>query len=99
MPGFALSAMAKTDLKEIGRYTQRHWGREQRLKYLALLDACFTELAANPNSGKDSSAIRSGYRCYPAGSHLVFYRLAGNRIEIIRILHQSMEIGSRLAED
>lgn len=99
MPGFALSAKAKSDMMEIARYTQRHWGREQRLKYLAMFDTCFTELAANPSSGKDCSDIRSGYRGYPVGSHLVFYRQAGNRIEIIRILHQSMELGSRLAED
>ncbi len=98
MPRFALSGKAKSDLQEIARYTQRHWGRKQRIKYLAMLDACFRELATNPNSGKDCSEIRLGYRGYPVGSHLVFYRQTGDRIDIIRILHQSMEIGSRLAK-
>ena len=30
MPTFTLTNLAKADLKEIGRYTQERWGREQR---------------------------------------------------------------------
>jgi plasmid stabilization system protein ParE len=53
MPGFTLTKKAKADLKEIARYTQDQWGRDQRDKYLAMLDGCFHQLAANP------------FKCYP----------------------------------
>lgn len=70
MPGFTLTNKAKADLKEIARYTQVQWDREQRNKYLAMLDLCFQQLAANPFKGTDCSEIRSGYRKMSTGSHL-----------------------------
>ena len=38
MAGFRLFAKAVEDLKSIGRYTQQEWGRDQRNKYLSMLD-------------------------------------------------------------
>jgi len=49
MPFFTITNKAKADLKEIGRYTQEHWGRDQRNQYLTMMDACFHQLAANPH--------------------------------------------------
>lgn len=34
-------------------------------------------------------SLRSGYRRCATGSHVVFYRV-GAKVEIIRVLHQSM---------
>jgi len=45
MPKFLLTRQALEDLREIGRYTQERWGREQRRHYLALLDRSFNDLA------------------------------------------------------
>jgi plasmid stabilization system protein ParE len=44
MPVFTLTKKALADLKDIARFTQSRWAREQRLHYLALLDACFQGL-------------------------------------------------------
>lgn len=49
MPGFTLTNKAMADLRDIGRYTQKHWGRSQRDKYLTMLDACFKQLAVKKN--------------------------------------------------
>ena len=88
MPAFALTSKAIADLKEIGRYTLEHWGREQRNLYLRMLDASFQQLAANPLKGRDCSSIRNGYRKFNAGSHVIFYRhQPGDTMEIVRILH------------
>jgi len=96
---FTLSNMAVADLKEIGRYTQKHWGREQRNTYLAMLDARFRQLAVDPLTGKECSDIRNGYRKHSAGSHIIFYRQTSNdTIEIVRVLHKRMDIEQRLAE-
>ena len=38
MPGFLLTNAAKSDLKNIGLYTQETWGVEQRNRYLTFLD-------------------------------------------------------------
>jgi toxin ParE1/3/4 len=93
MPSFALTNLAKTDLKEIGHYTQERWGREQRILYLNMLDVCFQQLAANPLMGKDCSDIRNSYRKFSAGSHLIFYRKkSADMIEVVRILHYRMDV-------
>jgi len=59
---FVLTKAAKADLKAIGRYTQATWGRDQRTRYLTLLDAGFRALADNPLMGKNCDDIRPGYR-------------------------------------
>jgi toxin ParE1/3/4 len=56
--------------------------------------------AANPHAGKDYSHVRKGYRCSKVKSHLIFYLAAANQnhIEIIRILHQRMDLENRLTD-
>jgi len=99
MPGFTLTNKAKADLKSIARHTESQWGREQRNRYLALLDSSFHDLAAAPFKGRDCSEIRAGYRKYGVGRHIIFYRqIAPKLIEIVRILHDRMDVPRRLSE-
>ena len=98
MASFTITNLAKADLKEIGLYTQEKWGRDQRDKYLGMLDASFRKLAANPLAGRDCSDIRSGYRKLNAGSHVIFYRHPlPDTIEIVRVLHANMDIEARIS--
>lgn len=98
MPHYTLTQKAMTDLLEIGRYTQKQWGFEQRNTYLSMLDGCFQEIAADPLKGKDCSAVKEGYRKMKAGSHFVFYRqLANKDVQIVRVLHGRMDIETRLS--
>jgi toxin ParE1/3/4 len=94
MAMFRLTQLALADLRSIGRYTQMNWGREQRNRYLAKLDECFHLLAEKPLRGVSCDDLRSGYRKYSVGRHIVFYREAQVGIEIIRILHVSMDVES-----
>jgi toxin ParE1/3/4 len=45
MIDFQLTEKAIEDLRSIGRYTQKNWGRDQRNKYLAKLDDSFHTIA------------------------------------------------------
>ncbi|MDX1756703.1 MAG: type II toxin-antitoxin system RelE/ParE family toxin [Marinobacter sp.] len=91
MPYFKLSRKAKADLKSIAAYTEREWGRDQRNHYILQFDQCFHLLGGNPNLGQPCDELRPGYRQYPQGSHIIFYRLNNKEIvEIIRILHKGM---------
>jgi toxin ParE1/3/4 len=98
MPLFTLTKKALADLVEIGRYTQKRWGKEQRNTYLTMLDGCFQQLAAAPLEGRACDEIRSGYRKMNVGSHVIFYRQSRiDEIEIVRVLHERMDIESRLS--
>lgn len=93
MKEFTLSRCALDDLKSIARYTEDQWGREQRNFYLEQFDSSFKTLADTPTIGVSCDLIAKGYRKFPQGSHIIFYRtLADNAIEITRILHKSMDV-------
>lgn len=93
MKPFQLTNKAKSDLKEIARFTSRRWGNEQRNVYLKQFDDSFWLLAEGPDIGKACDEIRDGYRKFPQGSHVIFYKQVGNQqIEIMRILHKSMDV-------
>lgn len=99
MQGFILTQKARDDLKAIGRYTQETWGREQRNRYLTMIDESFHDLAAHPMKGRDCSDIRAGYRKHEVGKHVIFYRLLENSgIEIVRVLHGRMDTQARLSD-
>lgn len=99
MPTFHVRERAKADLRSIGRYTQATWGREQRNRYLAQLDAALHLLAEESERGRACEEIRPGYRKYRVGRHVVFYRTFPTGIEVIRVLYDSMDVESRLAEE
>ncbi len=89
MKPFVLTRKARSDLTAIARFTEQQWGREQRNQYLKQLDDAFYFLAADPLVGKTCDDIRMGYRKFPQGSHLIFYRTGQHHcVEIIRILHK-----------
>ncbi len=87
-----ISLRAKKDLLNIGRYTQKKWGKSQRNKYLKEIDKCLNRLSKNPNLGIHRPEIKSGYYSYPIGSHIIFYLKERKRIIIIGIPHQAMDI-------
>lgn len=96
MPPFRLSAKSLEDLKSMGLYTLKYWGREQQKVYLAKLDESFHILADQPHLGIARDDIRQGYRVHHVGRHLIFYRQKSTGIEIIRILHDRMNVATRL---
>ena len=99
MVNFQLTELAKQDLRAIGRYTQTTWGRAQRNTYLAKIDAAFHLLSVEPQLGKSCDDLRAGYRKYPVGRHLIFYRQSADGLEIIRILHQRMDIEAHFDDE
>lgn len=50
------------------------------------------QLARHPGSGVAREDIAPGIRHLVAGRYLTLYRVAGNRIEIIRVLHGRRKI-------
>ena len=96
MQAIRLAKKAIEDLRSIAHYTQKAWGREQRNKYLSKLDESFQMLAQEPHLGRACDKIRQGYRKHHVGRHLVFYRQGNACIDIIRILHERMDIKSHL---
>lgn len=97
MARYRLTNDAVKDLDEIWAYTYEKWSEEQADRYYNLIKSEFEFIASNPNSGKPMDHVKEGYRSSKVKSHLVFYKIAPDKIvEIVRILHQSMDADNRL---
>ena len=87
------------DLEEIWFYTFQTCSFEQANRYHGLIYKEIEFLAGEPASGKDLNQLRKGYRSAKVKSHIIFYKYSSTEIEIIRILHEHMEIPNRLNDE
>lgn len=97
---YIISHQANQDLENIWLYTFENWSVEQADRYLGLIMDEIEYISTNPDTGIDFSSIRKGYYRSKVKSHFIFYKINEKNkvLEIIRILHQSMDIDNRLNE-
>lgn len=96
---FRISEKANEDLERIWLHTLKTWSLKQADRYFNLLTDEIEYLSTHFESGKDMNHLRKGYRASRVKSHIIFYRKAEDeKTEIIRILHQRMDIENRLNE-
>jgi toxin ParE1/3/4 len=91
-----LTPRAQTDLDEIWDYTVGRWGLDQAETYARQLWDHIKMVAARPAIGRECPELRPGYYKYPSGSHVLFYRLITDGIDVVRILHERMDYDSQL---
>ncbi|GAA3916443.1 type II toxin-antitoxin system RelE/ParE family toxin [Litoribacillus peritrichatus] len=97
MSSFTLTRIAKEDLKSIAIFTQKRWGKNQRIIYIKQIDDTFHLLAEQPNTGTACDYIKPGYRKFPSSNHIIYYReITANNIEVVRILHKRMDAHSNI---
>ena len=93
---YVISKKAVSDLEEIWRYTVEKWSIDQADRYYNLIFDEIQFICKNVNAGKSMEHVRKGYRASKVKSHLIFYRIQNNIVEVIRILHERMDIENRL---
>jgi len=95
---YAISKKAINDLEEIWLYTVEKWSVPQANRYYSLIFDEIDYICKYPGLGKSMDHVRKGYRASKIKSHLIFYRVLNNTVEIIRILHEKMDIDNRLVD-
>lgn len=87
------------DLNNIWEYSSEKWSEKQADKYYATIKFACKEIGENPDLGKEYFDIYTNLHGLKSGRHIVFYHLISeNEIEVIRILHERMDLKSRLIE-
>ncbi|MEG3910711.1 type II toxin-antitoxin system RelE/ParE family toxin [Microcoleus sp. w2-18bC1] len=61
------------------------------LQMVRLLDR-FSMLAQFPNMGRGRNELLTGLRSFPVKPYIIFYIILPERVEIVRVLHQSRDI-------
>jgi toxin ParE1/3/4 len=96
MAKYYLTYKAVDDLTEIWNYTFDEWSEKQADKYYALLLNSCQEIAENPNFGKKYDNVSDKLLGFKSNKHILFYKIiSNNEIEIIRILHNQMDLKSK----
>jgi toxin ParE1/3/4 len=97
MTKYRLTREAVSDLEKIWNYTYENYSIKQADKYYKLIISEIELISSKPFSGKSIDFIKEGYRVSQVRSHLIFYRInKDNIIEIVRILHQRMDVENRI---
>ena len=91
-----LTPKARADLDAIWDYTVKQWNVEQAETYLASLGKTMQLLVENPGLGTRIDHVKSGYRKFPAASHLLIFKVTSSTVEIIRVLHKNMDATGHL---
>jgi len=82
-----IAPAAKSDLKHIYQYGLRQWGQAQSDNYLAAIKDQFWLLTEQPLIGVERPELLPNTRSLPIQSHILFYRVTADQVEIIRLLH------------
>ena len=99
--GYLLSPLALADISDIWDYSCSNWGADQADAYAVAIHSACAELAQTLAKGRpggqSAEHIRMGYRKYLIGSHVIFFKCqARDRVEVVRILNQRMDVPSHL---
>ena len=99
MAKYFLSNKAVKDLSKIWNYTYETWSEYQADKYYELLISFCEEISEKPKCGKNYDEIDKNILGYKASHHIIFYKvIQETEIEILRILHESMDWKNRIQE-
>jgi toxin ParE1/3/4 len=90
-----LTPAAEKDVEDIWLYTARQWTPVRANQYVREFLTAFADLASGERAGTPVLAGQDYYRLL-VGSHVIVYRVSDTRIDVIRILHQSVDLPRHL---
>jgi toxin ParE1/3/4 len=94
---YQISRKALQDIEDIWLYTYENWSLEQADRYYNLIIDEIAYVSNNFESAKSIDHIKKGYKTARVKSHIIFFtKNKHNIVEIIRVLHQNMDIEHRI---
>jgi len=85
------SSRAEQDLTDIWVYTAEEWSLAQADTYLEELVSGIDQLREHPMMGSSRDDLRKNYRALTVNQHIVFYMVSDNEVQVIRVLHKSVD--------
>jgi toxin ParE1/3/4 len=93
---YELSELAKKDVEDIWEYSAFYWSIQQANFYYELIFAEIDQICQHPNQNKPMDYINLGHKARLVKSHIIIYKVLPPVIYIDRILHQKMDIDTKL---
>ncbi|MDR2892870.1 MAG: type II toxin-antitoxin system RelE/ParE family toxin [Deltaproteobacteria bacterium] len=92
-----LSPLAESDLESIWLYTFRQWSLEQADKYHQQIMAAIEGLASGHKIWQRTD-VREEYWKYNINRHVIYFCCANEYLDVIRILHERMDVELQFEE-
>jgi toxin ParE1/3/4 len=88
---YVINVLATQDLKEIADYYTGN-NIEAGEKFFRQFDRRCEQLVSFPNIGRSYGEIRPDLRGLPLDGYIIFYRILGNGIEILRVVNARRDL-------
>jgi len=88
-----ITPLAKLDIVEIYQFSKAEWGAARAHRYANELRGRLKALAVGELSGQSADEVTAGLRRQVSGAHVIWFRRETDRVLVIRILHQSRDVG------
>jgi toxin ParE1/3/4 len=96
---FILSKKAVEDLSGIWDYTVHTWSETQADKYYYMLLGACQDLADGKAAARQYPELHTDIFGTRAAQHIIFFRrVAKDTIQVVRILHNRMDLRNRIEE-
>lgn len=86
------STEAEDDLLSIWRYAADEWSPAVADEHLRHIECICELLCSHSDMGRARDELHAGARSLPAKPHVLFYRVAKDAIQIMRVLHEREDI-------
>ena len=88
----SLLPLAEQDLNNIWLYSFQNWGEAQADRYFDQLSKAIELLGKTPLMCRERLEFTPPVRIHHHASHLIVYVTTGSDVDVIRVLHESMDI-------
>ncbi len=89
---------AVRDTARIFGYIAEH-NRDAALNMASKIYAAPSRLSEFPKSGPERADIADGMRSVKAGKYIILYRINGEDVDIVRVLHSAQDLAAGFAVD
>ncbi|MRX51724.1 hypothetical protein GI374_15070 [Paracoccus sp. S-4012] len=96
MAEVVLTGTALADLDDIFWTGLTTWGPTQAKRYARDLESALRRIGDNPLIERSHDELGAGLRRLVHESHLIFYRVDGDSVLVLRCLHHSMDAARHL---
>ena len=95
---YVLTVAAEADIRDVIRYTRKHWGVDQARSYAAKLTHGIERLATEHGASKNLAAIYPGLRMVHCEHHYIFCLVRDDLPAlVVAIFHENMDLMTRLS--
>ncbi|MEO6787694.1 MAG: type II toxin-antitoxin system RelE/ParE family toxin [Chthoniobacteraceae bacterium] len=95
MSGYELTQRAHCDIEEIDDFLAERDPKAAREFIIRVIEV-FELLAQHPEAGRRRPELKVSVRSFPLRSHIVYYRIAAQCVQILRVGHAARDANALL---